>query len=81
MPAQKVFPSILKKAYVDTTHGQIHYRYILPPAQHLAKIHPILFLHKSASSSASYESLMEHYASQGYACYAPDMPGFGGSFD
>lgn len=26
-------------------------------------------------------TLMSHFASLGYPCYAPDMPGFGGSFD
>ncbi|OCT44048.1 hypothetical protein CLCR_00129 [Cladophialophora carrionii] len=41
----------------------------------------MIFLHKSASSSASYEALMQNYATRGYHCYAPDMPGFGGSFD
>jgi pimeloyl-ACP methyl ester carboxylesterase len=40
-----------------------------------------LLLHKSASSSASYDSLMPRYAAQGFACYAPDMPGFGSSFN
>jgi pimeloyl-ACP methyl ester carboxylesterase len=71
--------SNVKKAYVDTSHGQIHYRYALPEGDSLRG--SIVFLHKSASSSASYERLMKHYSLQGYACYAPDMPGFGGSFD
>ncbi|KAF1815652.1 alpha/beta-hydrolase [Eremomyces bilateralis CBS 781.70] len=81
MPAQKLLSPVLKKGYVDTSHGQIHYRYIFPSTQTTIQKEPIIFLHKSASSSASYELLMQYYASQGYACYAPDMPGFGGSFD
>lgn len=69
----------IKKAYVDLALGQNHYRYVLPATT--TTLLPIVFLHKSASSSASYELLMKHYASLGHACYAPDMPGFGGSFD
>ncbi|KUJ16069.1 uncharacterized protein LY89DRAFT_719714 [Mollisia scopiformis] len=72
---------LIRKAYADTTHGQIHYRYAHPPQNVAPKPTPLLFLHKSASSSASHTSLMIIYASRGYICYAPDMPGFGGSFD
>lgn len=73
-------PPPILKAYTTTDPlHQIHYRYCHPSTQ----VHgtPLIFLHKSASSSASYELLMRHYASLGYSCYAPDMPGFGGSFD
>lgn len=69
-------PSI-RRAYVDTTQGQIHFRHVVPNNSK----GPLVFLHKSASSSASYDSLMKAYSSKGYACYAPDMPGFGASFD
>ncbi|KAI1338638.1 Alpha/Beta hydrolase protein [Xylariaceae sp. FL0016] len=68
----------IKKAYADTAQGQIHYRYTTAAP---SRRHPILFLHKSASSSLSYEPLMLLYAARGYACFAPDMPGFGQSFD
>ncbi|KAI1340160.1 Alpha/Beta hydrolase protein [Xylariaceae sp. FL0016] len=68
----------IKKAYVDTPHGQVHYRYALP--SHPGK-DTLIFLHKSASSSASYERLISHYAPLGHPCYAFDMPGFGSSFD
>lgn len=74
-------PTAISKAYADTAHGQIHYRFALPPDGVPQKTNPIIFLHKSASSSASYESLMQIYSVKGYDCYAPDMPGFGGSFD
>ncbi|KAF2769754.1 alpha/beta-hydrolase [Teratosphaeria nubilosa] len=71
---------LVKKAYADLRSGQqIHYRYVLPSTS--AQDIPIVYLHKSASSSASYVKLMSHYAKQGYAGYAPDMPGFGQSFD
>jgi pimeloyl-ACP methyl ester carboxylesterase len=76
-----MFP-IMLKAYALTPFGQIHYRLCLPAshANSSPKI-PIIFLHKSASSSLSMVNLMNHFASLGYPCYAPDMPGFGGSFD
>jgi len=72
---------LIKKGYADTSYGQIHYRYVLPLPETIKKQIPLLLLHKSASSSACYESLMIVFASQGYTCYAPDMPGFGSSFD
>jgi pimeloyl-ACP methyl ester carboxylesterase len=68
----------IKKAYADTPHGQIHYRFTTAPQ---TNPHPIIFLHMSASSSDIFLSLMGTYASLGYACFAPDMPGFGSSFD
>ncbi|KAK5173985.1 uncharacterized protein LTR77_001064 [Saxophila tyrrhenica] len=72
---------IVKKAYIDvsSTNQQLHYRYVLPTST--SKDSTIVFLHKSASSSVSWERLMCHYAAEGFSCYAPDMPGFGMSFD
>jgi pimeloyl-ACP methyl ester carboxylesterase len=70
--------STIKKAYADTPPGQIHYRRTTKPAP---KPLPILFLHMSASSSASCENIMHHFSGLGYTCFAPDMPGFGQSFD
>ncbi|KAJ9142935.1 Alpha/beta-hydrolase [Pleurostoma richardsiae] len=69
----------IKKAYVDTPHGQLHYHYALPRDR--PPLDVLVFLHKSASSSKSYVKLIEHFHAEGYACYAPDMPGFGSSFD
>ncbi|KIW00490.1 uncharacterized protein PV09_08011 [Verruconis gallopava] len=72
---------VIRKAYVEIMPGkQIHYRYVLPQ-NGLTQKPTIIYLHKSASSSVSYEKLMTHYASKGHPGYAPDMPGFGGSFD
>ena len=72
-------PSFVKKAYVDINETQqLHYRHVAPET---CKAGVIVFLHKSASSSRSYEKLMLHYAGEGFSCYALDMPGFGGSFD
>ncbi|KXJ85924.1 Alpha/Beta hydrolase protein [Microdochium bolleyi] len=70
---------VVRKAYTDSAEGQIHYRYTAP-ASDSSKL-PILCLHMSASSSAIFEQLMRTFTAQGHACYAPDMPGFGASFD
>lgn len=67
----------IKKSYVDLPEGQVHYRYTAPSGPK----EPIIFLHKSASSSASYEPLQHHYSALGHPTYAPDLPGFGQSFD
>lgn len=70
-------PLLIKKAYADTSEGQLHYRYSISPSTENT---PIVFLHKSASSSQSYVSLMSRFG-RTHTCYAPDMPGFGQSFD
>lgn len=71
--------STVKKGYIDISNSQqLHYRHVVPKD---CTPGVIVFLHKSASSSRSWEKLMLHYASEGFACYALDMPGFGGSFD
>lgn len=70
----------VKKGYVDSDHHQqLHYRYVIPVTDR--RNDAIVFMHKSASSSVSFEPLMLHYAHEGFASYAIDMPGFGGSFD
>lgn len=71
----------VRKAYADTPYGQIHYRYATPAPDQESKGTTIVMLHKSASSSASYEALMTQLVKAGHSCYALDMPGFGGSFD
>lgn len=65
---------IIRKAYVDTQSGQIHYRSL--PGEGV----PIIFLHQTASSSAMYVKVMERLAGE-HPMYALDTPGFGGSFD
>ncbi|KAK5107733.1 hypothetical protein LTR62_000709 [Meristemomyces frigidus] len=74
-------PSLsIRKAYVDVFDDQqLHYRYFVSSEKRNNST--IVFLHKSASSSVSFERLMLHYANQGFSCYALDMPGFGNSFD
>jgi pimeloyl-ACP methyl ester carboxylesterase len=65
---------MIKKGYIETTHGQVHYRAAGEP-----DAPRVLLLHQTASSSAMYERLMEQLAEQFYL-FAPDTPGFGGTF-
>ncbi len=64
----------VRKAYVDTPAGQVHYRYREGNGQ------AVVFLHQTASSSAMFEAMMAHYPGP-ETLYALDTPGFGGSFD
>jgi pimeloyl-ACP methyl ester carboxylesterase len=66
---------VIRKGYADTPVGQIHYR-----TTGSAAGVPIVLLHQTASSSASYERLMP-LLSQRHTVYALDTPGFGQSFD
>lgn len=67
-------PLRVLKAYYETEEGQVHYRYLKSPVRDASKS-PIVLLHMSATSSAYYEDLILKYVSEGYDCYAPDMPG------
>ena len=64
----------VKKAYVDTPAGQVHYRYRAGSGV------PVVFLHQTASSSAMFEAMMAAYPGE-ERLVALDTPGFGGSFD
>ncbi|MGB9498376.1 MAG: alpha/beta fold hydrolase [Dissulfuribacterales bacterium] len=64
----------IKKSYVDTCDGQIHYRYDLS-----GEGTPVVFFHQTASSSASFEKIMELIDGR-FPMYAMDTPGFGQSF-
>ena len=44
----------IKKGYVETAEGQVHYRYSLAVGDNT----PLVMLHKVASSSKSFETLM-----------------------
>ncbi|KAF4634271.1 hypothetical protein G7Y89_g3832 [Cudoniella acicularis] len=73
------YPTV-KKAYYETPSGQIHYRYLEASTKDATKS-PIMFLHMTPISGRYYEPLMQRCASAGYDCFAPDMPGFGNSYD
>ncbi|HYW92173.1 MAG TPA: alpha/beta hydrolase [Gammaproteobacteria bacterium] len=64
----------IRKGYVDTRDGQVHYR-VCPGAGPA-----LVFLHKTASSSAMWEQVMRALSGR-YHMVALDTPGFGGSFD
>lgn len=63
----------IKKGYVETPDGQIHYRFCDGGAGL-----PLVFLHQTASSSQTYEKLMGVLQEQ-YRMIALDTPGFGQS--
>ncbi|MSQ67728.1 MAG: alpha/beta fold hydrolase [Gammaproteobacteria bacterium] len=64
----------IRKAYVDCSAGQIHYRYVEGSGT------PIVFFQQTASSSKMYIKTMTALAGE-YPLYAFDTPGFGESFD
>ncbi|MGE0826768.1 MAG: alpha/beta fold hydrolase [Candidatus Binatia bacterium] len=63
----------IKKGYVNTPDGQIHYRFCDG-----GKGLPLVFFHQTASSSLMYERLMAVLHGQ-YRMIALDTPGFGQS--
>ena len=64
----------IKKGYVDTRDGQIHYRF-----SEGGKEPPLVFFHMIASSSQCFEQVMRVLEGE-YRMLATDMPGFGHSF-
>jgi pimeloyl-ACP methyl ester carboxylesterase len=66
--------SPIRKAYVDTSSGQLHFRYLHGPGE------PLLLFHRTPVGSACFEPLMSALAGW-RAVYAFDTPGFGSSFD
>jgi pimeloyl-ACP methyl ester carboxylesterase len=67
--------TVIRKAYVDTTGGQLHYRFVAGGAAL-----PLVFLHRTPASSATFEPLLAAFAGE-RPVFAFDTPGFGGSFD
>jgi len=65
----------IKKAYVDTPRGQVHYRY-----SEAGSGIPIVFMHQNVSSSAMFQRTLEVLEGD-YKLFAIDTPGFGGSYD
>lgn len=62
------------RGYVDTPHGQVHYRRSGTPGRPV-----IAFFHQTASSGRMFELVMRELGA-GYDCYAFDTPGFGQSW-
>ena len=63
----------IKKAYADTSGGQLHYHMTEGEGT------PIVFLHQTASSGKMYYDVMARLG--GKSMFAMDTPGFGGSFE
>ncbi|MHA3795370.1 alpha/beta fold hydrolase [Sphingomonas sp. YL-JM2C] len=64
----------IRKGYVDTTDGQIHYRYTEGGSGH-----PLVCFHMTASSSLAYEDLLKALDGS-RPLYALDSPHYGQSF-
>ena len=64
----------IKKAYINTESGQIHYRYLS------GKGTPLLFFHRTPASSIMFEKMMLEMKDD-RPMYAFDTPGFGESFN
>jgi pimeloyl-ACP methyl ester carboxylesterase len=66
----------IRKGYVDTSVGQIHYRSVEAPA---SAGDPVLFFHRTPVTSASFERVLWRLAGW-RRLVAFDTPGFGESF-
>jgi pimeloyl-ACP methyl ester carboxylesterase len=66
----------VRKGYVDTDEGQIHYRYAGQPGDDP----PLVLLHQNTSSSDMFTEAMEAFDGNRYVV-APDTPGSGLSDD
>jgi haloalkane dehalogenase len=75
-------PERVKRAYVETPDGQIHYRWLDDDSGRSAQQpsgQPLLLLHQVSSSSRMYERLMPFLGRAGYRPIAMDTLGFGES--
>lgn len=66
---------MIKKSYIDTKQGQIHYRYTDGPTA----LPLVVMIHQTASSSVMFEAVMARLE-KNYRMLAPDFPGYGNSF-
>jgi pimeloyl-ACP methyl ester carboxylesterase len=66
----------IRKAYVDTSVGQLHYRSVDAPGSAFA---PVLFFHRTPVTSASFTRVLQQLAGW-RRLIAFDTPGFGESF-
>jgi pimeloyl-ACP methyl ester carboxylesterase len=66
---------MIKKAYVDTRQGQIHFRY----TDGSAGLPLLVMLHQTTSTSVMFEAVMSRLE-KSYRMIAPDFPGYGESF-
>ncbi len=71
-------PVLMRRGFVDTPSGQIHYRMAEPANGVLITASPVACFHQSPISSQIYVELMSHLATD-RRVYAFDTPGFGES--
>ncbi len=64
---------MIRRGYADTPSGEVHYRRVEGPGL------PLILLHRTPTSSASFAAMLELMAGQRTAI-ALDTPGFGQSF-
>lgn len=64
--------SVVRKGYVDTSRGQLHYRCA-------GNGKPLILLQLLPFGSMMFEQVMPILADKGYACYAFDLMGYGRS--
>lgn len=69
---------MIEKFYATTSSGQIHGR--AGQSTSTSDVTPIVLLHRTPVSSASFTQMMRFLTEQGHTCYAFDTPGFGESF-
>lgn len=66
---------VIKKSYIDTKQGQIHYRYSDGPMD----LPIVVMIHQTTSTSEMFEKVMMRLEKD-YRMIAPDFPGYGNSF-
>jgi pimeloyl-ACP methyl ester carboxylesterase len=67
---------MIKKGYVDTKRGQIHYRY----TEYSSALPVLVMIHQTVSTSVMFEAVMSRLEKY-YRIIAPDFPGYGNSFE
>ena len=74
-PAPGLATRPIRRAFLDTPEGQLHYRAVQPAT---ASQTPLVCLHMSPNSGRIYEAILAAMGTDRIAV-APDMPGFGES--
>jgi pimeloyl-ACP methyl ester carboxylesterase len=69
---------VIRKAYVDTSGGQLHFRYVRIAGK--SELEPLVLLSRTPTGSAGFEPLMRELGDW-RNLYALDAPGCGPSFD
>jgi len=66
----------LRYGYVDTAHGQMHYR-AAGVGEPLTRT--VVLLHWTPGSGAQYDPVLHELARRGFRAFAPDLAGYGAS--